>query len=150
MARVVDGRALLRRLVRRAQEDPLLGGRHLGARLRVALGLQQDGQAVQLHAELPQVLVLPHALVLRLGGAQDGLHVGHVATDRLLDVLLHRQGGVHLLEGLLRPAAEVRQAGPGVVAPDHHCAGGGGGGTGGGGGGSRVRGGLLLGGGGSV
>ena len=65
VARVVDGGALLGRLVGGAQEDPLLGRRHLGARLGLALPLQHHRQPVQLHAELPQVLVLPDALVLR-------------------------------------------------------------------------------------
>ena len=64
VARVVDGGALFGRLVGGAQEDPLLGRRHLGARLGLALPLQHHRQPVQLHAELPQVLVLPYALVL--------------------------------------------------------------------------------------
>ena len=65
VARVVDGRALLGGLVGGAQEDPLLGRRHLGARLGLALPLQHHGQPIQLHAELTQVLVFPHTLVLK-------------------------------------------------------------------------------------
>lgn len=54
MARVIDGRTLLWRLVSGAQEDPLLGGGHLGAGGRKALRLQPDCQPVQFHAELSE------------------------------------------------------------------------------------------------
>ena len=72
---VIYGWALLGGLVGGAEEDPLLGGGHLAASVGLAVALQLHGQPVELHAELPQVLVLPYALVLGLGGAQDVIHV---------------------------------------------------------------------------
>jgi len=93
--------------VRGAQEYPLVSGCHLGARRRRALLLQPHCQAVQLHAELAQVLVLPHALILGFGHGQYEFHVARVALNQLLYVLLHRQRAVHLLQGLVGPATEV-------------------------------------------
>lgn len=52
VSRVVDGRTLLRSLVGRAQEDPLLRGDHLVARAGEALRLQPHRQSIELHAEL--------------------------------------------------------------------------------------------------
>ena len=53
VAGVVDGGALLGRLVGGAEEDPLLGGRHLGTRVRLTAQLQLHRQAVQFHTKLP-------------------------------------------------------------------------------------------------
>merc|ERR1719189_1692904 len=64
---VIYGRALLGGLVGGAEKDPLLGGGHLAASVGLAVALQLHCQPVELHAELPQVLVLPYALVLGLG-----------------------------------------------------------------------------------
>ena len=72
---VIDSWTLLGRLVGGAEEDPLLGGGHLAAGLGLALALQLHRQPVELHAELPQVLVFPHALVLSLGGTENVIHV---------------------------------------------------------------------------
>ena len=91
---VVQSRALLGLLVGRAQEYPLLRGRHLDADLRVALHLESDGDAVELVAELAEVLVLPAGLIVLGGGRlQDGLNVSWVLADHLLDVLLNYTGG---------------------------------------------------------
>ena len=85
---VVQGRALLGVAVRRAEEDPLLRGGHLGAQLGVALDLEPDGERVQFVAELPEVFVLPRGLVLAWGHFQEGVHVFVVFPNHLLDVLL--------------------------------------------------------------
>ena len=63
------------------QEDPLFCRRHLRTSLRLALRLQSHCQPVELHGELPEVLVLPNALVLRLGGGQDHVDVAHVSPE---------------------------------------------------------------------
>lgn len=53
MARVVDGRTLLRGLVSGAQENPLFRGNHLVAGAREALRLQSNRQSIEFHAKLP-------------------------------------------------------------------------------------------------
>ena len=72
---VVDSRALLGGLVGSAEEDPLLGSRHLTAGIRLAVSLQLHGQTVELHAELSEVFVLPDSLVLSLRGAQNVINI---------------------------------------------------------------------------
>ena len=49
-----------------AKIEPLVGGLHLRTRLRGADALQLNHQQVELQDELPDVLVLPHALVYLL------------------------------------------------------------------------------------
>lgn len=69
---VVDGGAFLGCLVGSAQEDPLLGGSHLGAGGGLTLALQPHRQAVQFHAKLPE---------------KRWLSLGEVYTKKLLAVL---------------------------------------------------------------
>lgn len=73
VSRVVDGRTLLRSLVGRTQEDPLLRGDHLVARAGEALRLQPHRQSIELHAEL--------------SGREKG---GEVNEERILHVLLSK------------------------------------------------------------
>jgi len=49
----------------------------------LAFTLQCNRQTIELHRELPQVLVLPHALVLGLRRCQDSFNIRHVVTNRL-------------------------------------------------------------------
>ena len=49
--------------------------RNLRAGLRFALRLKFDRQAIELHTELAEMLVLPHSLVLGLGGGQNMVHI---------------------------------------------------------------------------
>jgi len=83
MTRIVYRRTLLWSLVRGAEEDPLLRGRHLRARLWVALRLKHDGQTVELHAELTKMFVLPDTFVLALWGRKDLTDAVEVAPNRL-------------------------------------------------------------------
>ncbi len=52
VSRVVDGGTLFGRFVGGAEEDPLVGSRHLRARVRMAFVLQFHCQTIQFHAEL--------------------------------------------------------------------------------------------------
>merc|ERR1719402_507582 len=107
VAGVVYCRTLLWSLVGRAEKDPLFCGRHLRACFWFTFALQLDRETVQLHAELSEVLVLPHSLVLRLRGREDSLHILWTRSDSLLNVLLHSEGGVHFFKRLLFPLGIV-------------------------------------------
>lgn len=91
----------------RTQEYPLVGGRHLCARRGRALFLEAHSQTIQFHAKLPQMFILPDALVLRLWHGQDKLHIRGITFDQLLYILLHSQCAVHLLQRFIGPATEI-------------------------------------------
>ena len=77
---VVDCGALLWVLVSCTEEYPLLCGSHLSAHSWIALVLQHHCQSVHLIAELPEVFVLPHSLVLSTRRYQYGINVLVVRT----------------------------------------------------------------------
>lgn len=104
---VINRGALLGSFVRRAQEYPLFRRRHLRASFGMALVLQSNCQAVELHAELPEMLVLPYALVVGLRHVEYQVDIRRISSDHLLNVLLHGQSAVHLFERLVRPPAEI-------------------------------------------
>ncbi len=114
VARVVDRRALFRRLVSRTQEDPLLGRSHLTARLGGTLPLQANGEPVQFHAELAEVLVLPNAFVDVLRRLENFFNVRRVGLDSLLNVLLNGESAVHFF---------VRFEGPSTPFLEFDCQG---------------------------
>ena len=66
MPRVVNGGALLGRLVRGAEENPLVRGCHLRAGTGRTLHLKTRRQPIQLLAKLAKVLILPHVFVCPL------------------------------------------------------------------------------------
>jgi hypothetical protein len=63
---VIYGWALFWRFVSSTQEYPLLCCCHLGASLWFAFSLKLHCQAIELHAKLPEMLILPDTLVLCL------------------------------------------------------------------------------------
>ena len=65
VTRVIHRRTLFRSLMSGAEENPLFRRRHLRATLGITLGLELDRQSVQFQAELSQVLVFPHSLILQ-------------------------------------------------------------------------------------
>ena len=71
--------------------------------------LQQDGETVEFHAELAQMLVFPDALILTVGRRQHRIHITHIPSNQLLNVLLYVEHAVHVLEGQLWPVAPVLQ-----------------------------------------
>lgn len=62
--------------------------------------------AIDVPLDPPEMLVLPHALVLSIGHPKNCVNFGGVVLDQLLNVLLHGQR-VHLLERLIGPVAKV-------------------------------------------
>lgn len=107
VSRVVNGTTLFGVLVSSAQKDPLLSCRHLRARFRGAFVLQLHRDQIQVHAELTNVLVLPHALVLVLWRLEQSVNVIRRLTHQLLNKLLNSQSALHFLELLVWPLAPV-------------------------------------------
>lgn len=116
---VVQGGALLGVTVRRAQEDPLLRGGHLGADLGVAFELETDGEGIEFVAELPEVFVLPRGFVLTGRHFQDGVHVREVFSDHLLDVLLTGHDGIHIVKFLVGPRIHILGLGSRSISSNH-------------------------------
>jgi len=95
--------ALLWCFVRRTQEYPLLCCGHLGASLWFAFSLELHCQAIQLHAKLPEMFVLPDTLVLCLWCCQNHLHILRIPSYGLLYILLNSKSGIHLIKRFFHP-----------------------------------------------
>ena len=96
MDHVVDGAAVGGALVRGADENEFLVAGHFGTGLGGADAEELHDEKVELEDKLPDVLVLPHALVYIGWQFTDLNDVGRFIPDQLLQILLHRKRPVHL------------------------------------------------------
>lgn len=80
MNHIVNGRALLRLLVRGAEVEDVFGGLHLRAGLRGADSLKLGDQEVEFEDELAEMLVLPDNEVDVGRGSDDLLDVGSLVS----------------------------------------------------------------------
>lgn len=83
-------------LVGGTEKNPLLSGRHLRTSRGRAFILQLDTNQIELHTELPQMLILPDKLILLLWRLQYGIDFGVVLLNQLLDELLDCKSALHV------------------------------------------------------
>jgi len=100
---VIYRRALLWCFVRCTQEYPLLCCSHLGASLWFAFSLELHCQAIQLHAKLPEMFVLPDTLVLCFWCCQNHLYILRIPSYGLLYILLNSKSRIHLIKWFFHP-----------------------------------------------
>lgn len=86
-----------------AEVEPLIRGLHLGTHLRGADALKLHHEQVKLQDELPNVLILPHALVYPWWHLADFGYLAGVISDELLEIFLHSERSSHLGDVLLLP-----------------------------------------------